>query len=167
MTEKDKLFETKIKHKGIFDFKETYRVLYDWLIDEGYDLNEKTYGETVGAGGAKEVKIEWIATRKVSDYFRFYLKINWLIMGMTNVEVEIDGVKQKMNKGAFELKVSSVLEKDYENRWEKRPFFKLLLTLYDRYLIQARIEQYEGKLLSEIDYFVAQAKAFLMLNGVK
>ncbi len=165
MAELDKLFSTKIKHKGIFDFKELYRVLYEWLLNEGYDVNEKGYKEVVGAGGAKELEIEWIAYRKVSDYFRYQFKIRWIILGMTDVEVEIDGVKQKMNKGQVELTVSSILEKDYESRWENRAFFKFLRTLYDRYLIPARIESYEGTLLTEMDEFIAQIKAFLTMTG--
>ena len=31
---------------------------------------------------------------------------------MTSVEVEIDGVKQKMNKGQFELEIKSILLKE-------------------------------------------------------
>ena len=165
MVEKDKLFASKIKHKGIFDFTSTYKVLYEWLVDEGYDVNEKAYKENIGAGGAKEIEIEWIALRKISDYFRFVLKIQFHVLGMTDVEVEIDGVKQKMNKGQFELKVTSTLEKDYENRWENKAGFKFLRTLYDRYLISGRIEDYEGKLLAEMDEFIAQVKAFLALIG--
>lgn len=165
MVEQDKLFESKIKHKGIFDFKELYNVLYTWLVDQGYDVNEKSYKENIGAGGAKEVEIKWVAYRKISDYFRFVLKVEWRIIGLSNVEVEIEGVKTPMNRGNAEIKVSSVLEKDYESRWENRPFFKFLRTLYDRYLIPGRIEQYEGKLLGEMDEFIAQIKSFLSLLG--
>lgn len=165
MVEIDRLFETKVKHSGLFNFKDTYNVLYSWLIDEGYDVNEKSYKENIGSGGAKEIEIIWVAYRKISDYFRFVFKIRWFIVGMTSVEAEIDGVKQKTNKGQFEIKISSILEKDYENRWENRPFTKFLRTLYDRYLIPSRIEQYEGKLLGEMDEFVAQCKSFLALTG--
>lgn len=167
MVEKDQLFKSKVKHTGLFDFKEIYRVLYEWLLDENYDVNEKSYKEVIGAGGAKEIEIDWEATRKVSDYFRFNLAIKWHILGMTSVEVDIDGVKQKMNKGQFELEVKSVLEKDYEDRWANRPFFKFLRTMYDKYLIKERTEQYEGKLITEMDELVNQAKSFLALTGKK
>ncbi len=165
MVEKDPLFKTKVKHKGVFDFKGTYKMVYEWLIHEGYDINEKTYKETVGAGGAKEIEIDWTAFRKVSDYFRFVIEIKFQILGMTDVDVEIDGVKQNMNKGQFEFHVQGILEKDYEGRWENNAFFKFLRTLYDRYLIPSRLEKYEGKLIGEVDEVVAQVKAFLNLQG--
>ena len=165
MAEKDPLFKTKVKHTGFFDFRETYRILYEWLVDQGYDVNEKNYKEAIGAGGAKEIEVDWEATRKVSDYFRFIIKAYWHVMGMSSVDVEIDGVKQKMNKGQFEIEVKSILEKDYENKWENAPFWKFLRTLYDKYLIKERTEQYEGKLIGEMEEFVAQCKSFLALTG--
>jgi len=165
MVEKDALFKSKIKHSGIFDFKETYRVLFEWLMDQGYDVNEKGYKEVIGAGGAKEIEIEWEAYRKVSDYFQFFMAVRWHIMGMTSVEVEIDGVKQKMNKGQFEIEVRTVLLKDYEDRWSTKPIIKFLRTFYDKYLLKERVEQYEGKLIGEMDEFVSQCKAFLNLTG--
>lgn len=163
--ELDSLFKSKVRHVGIFDFKETYRILYEWLLDEGYDVNEKGYKEVMQPGNAKEIEIEWEAWRKVSDYFRFYIWVKFHPIGMTSVEVDIDGVKQKMNKGDFTIEVKCVLQKDYENRWENRPFMKFLRTLYDRYLIRERIESYEGKLISEMQEFLDQAKAFLSLTA--
>ena len=59
MAEKDILFKQKIRHTGIFDFKEMYRILYEWLIDQGYDVNEKQYKEVIGAGNAREIEVEW------------------------------------------------------------------------------------------------------------
>jgi hypothetical protein len=165
MVELDRLFKTKVKNKGVFDFKESYRVLYDWFMEQGYVLNEKSYKETVGPGGEKEIEIEWLALRQISDYFRFRMEVKWHIIGMKDAEVEIDGVKRKMNSGLFEVGFESILEKDYEHRWEKNPFLKFLRTLYDRYLIQSRIEGYEGKLLTEMDDLIAETKAFLSLSS--
>jgi hypothetical protein len=84
---------------------------------------------------------------------------------MTSVEVEIDGVKQKINKGQFELLAKCVLIKDYEDRWAKRPLWQFLRTLYDKYLIKERTEQYEAKLIAEMEEFLNQCKSFLALSG--
>ena len=167
MPELDKLIKTKIKHSGVFDFKELYRILYEWFMDKGYDFNEKGYKEVVGAGGAKEIELEWECVRKVSDYFRFNIKAKWHIIGMTTVEVEIDGEKKKMNKGQFELAVECALIKDYEDRWANKPFFKFLRTFYDKYLIKEKTDQFEGRLIGEMDEFVGQCKSFLALTGRK
>lgn len=168
MVEKDSLIKTKIKHyDNLFDFKETYRILFEWLMDQGYDVNEKSYKEVLQAGGAKEIEVEWEATKKVSDYFKFWIKIKFHPMGMTSVDVEVDGVKTKMNKGKMDIEVECALMKDYEERWSTIPFFKFLRTFYDKYLIRERIEQYEGRCIQEMEEFVSQAKSFLAITGRK
>jgi len=164
MVEKDIVFKGKVKHKGIFDFKELYRFCFTWLVDKDYWVVEKSYSEKVNPNG-KEVEIEWDAKRKISDYFRFNLKVNWRILGMKDVEVEKEGAKITLNKGQPEISVSAVLEKDYEHRWEGSAFLKFLRGLYDRYIIRGRIEKYEDKIYSEADEFLAQVKAFLALEG--
>ena len=123
MVEKDKVFGGKVKHKGIFDFKELYRFCYTWLVDKEYKVIEKEYTEKIGAEG-KEVVIEWHADRKISDYFRYFFKIKWRILRMKDADVEINGTKVTLNKGEPEIKMESILEKDYEHRWEHSGFLK-------------------------------------------
>jgi len=164
MSEKDAVWKGKVKHTGIFDFGEFYKFCYAWLIDKDYKLIEKTYSEKVTPNG-KLVEIFWDAKRKISDYFRFVIKAQWRIIGMTEVEVQKEGSKLKLNKGQLEITISALLEKDYESRWENSGFLKFLRGIYDRYIIRGRIEKYEEKLLAEVDEYVSQLKAFLALEG--
>jgi hypothetical protein len=165
MVEKDALFKSKARHVGIFDFKETYRVLFEWLYNEGYDVNEILYKEVVQQGGTKEVDVFWEATKKISDYFKFFIKVRFHPVQMTSVEVEIEGVKQKMNKGDFTIEFECVLLKDYDSKWETSSFIRSLRRNYDKYLQRGRIEQHEGRLIEEMQNLVEYAKAFLALTG--
>jgi len=164
MAEKDQIFSEKVKYTGIWDFKEVYRFLYDWFVDQGYKILEKGYSEKIKPDG-KEIEIKWEAKRKISDYFRFLIKADWRILGMTEVEVQKEGAKVKMNKGYIEIKFTAILEKDYEHRWENTAFVKFLRGVYDRYLIRGRIDSYEDKLLGEADEVIAQTKSFLTIEG--
>ncbi len=165
MVEKDPIFSGKLKHSGVFDYKEFYRFCYLWFVDKDYWVVEKEYTEKIGAVG-KEVVIQWEAKKKVSDYFRFVIKVEWRILGMKKVEVESQGQKIEIDKGDLEMKISVTLEKDYEAKWENHPFMKFFRAIYDKYIIAARIESYEDKIFSEADEFIAQAKAFLALEGL-
>lgn len=167
MAEQDKVFEGKVKHTGLFNYKELYTFTYKWLIDEGYKVDEKVYSEKVTPGG-KELDIDWEASKKVSDYFKFVIKAKWKILGMTSVDAEDPNTKKsiKLEKGQIEIKVTAVLVKDYEHRWENTAFLKFLRGVYDRYLVRARIEDYEKKIFGEADEFIAQTKAFLALEGI-
>ena len=164
MAEYDKIAASKVKHDGIFDFKEVYRFLYTLASDLEYEIEERTYSEKNTPKG-KEVEIHWIVKRKVSDYFRFRMKVDWLILGMTDVEVVKEGVKTKVNKGSLEINFTCYLEKDYENRWEASALIKFLRGLYDNYIIRGRISDYEDKILEEMSEMTEQLKAFLVLEA--
>ncbi|MDP3026286.1 MAG: hypothetical protein Q8N63_01150 [Nanoarchaeota archaeon] len=166
MAEKDKVISGKIKQKAIFHFKDFYGFTYDWLNGEGYKVVEKSYAEEI-TGDSKKVEIDWEAKKKISDYFRFVIQIKWMILGLKSVEVQREGKKLKMNSGQVELKITGVLVKDYEHRWEDRPIWKFLRGVYDKYIVKSRIEDYEDKLKEEVEEFIAQTKAFLVIEGMR
>jgi hypothetical protein len=163
MAEKESVYNLKIRHVGMFDFKETYRVMFEWLLHEGYDVFEKEYKEIIGQNGAKEVDVFWDATKKVSDYFKFWINVRFHPLAMTSVEVDVDGVKQKMNKGDFTIEFKSALLKDTENKWAGNDFLRFLRKNYDKYLIRERTEKSQIKLIAELESFVEYAKDFLAL----
>jgi len=164
MAEKDTVFKGKLKQKGIYNFKDFYEFLYDYFYDENYDLFENKYVEKV-QGDAKDLEIDWKATKEISDYFRFEISAYWIILGMKKVKVKKDGNEVSMDSGTMEIKFTANLVKDYENRWESNPFLKFLRGIYDRYIIRTRIEDYELKLFQEINEVLAQAKSFLAIEG--
>ena len=164
MSEKDKIFSGKIKQAGIFTFKDLYSFLYDWLREEGYDVIEKSYNEKV-SGDSKNIEIKWEATREISDYFKFQVKLDWQILGMKSVDVQKDDKKVKMDSGSLEIKFSGTLIRDYEDRWENQPFWKFMRGIYERYIIKSRIDEYQIKLLGEVEELISQCKSFLAIEA--
>jgi hypothetical protein len=167
MVEKDKLVSSKIKYNGIVDFAEFYKFCYEWLRDEtGLLLSETKYVEKI-LGDAKNIDIEWNGYRNITDYFRFDVKVIFRILGLTNVEVTQDGRKVKTNKGSVEVGVTGNLLRDYEGKFEKTSFQKFLRGMYEKSVINARIEQMQEKLIGDSEEFLSQAKAYLDLVGKK
>jgi len=163
--ESDKEIELMVRQKaGLFDFKELYSFVFTWLSKEGYDTDEKEYTEKVKPYG-KEIFIEWHAYRRISDYFKFHIKIVFSLIGMTDVEVAKEGTKLKMNRGEVRLDITGYLEKDYDNKWETSPISKFLRGVYDKYVIRNRILVYEDKIRSEVYDMTEQIKAFLALEA--
>ena len=165
MPEKDQIFSSKIKYDGIVSFKDFYRFCYDWLVDEmDLAIMEDQYVEKI-KGNAKDIDIVWTGTRKVTDYFKFSVKIKFRIIGMENVEISQDGVKVKMNKGNVEAKVAGTLIKDYQGKFEQSSFQKFLRSIYEKWIIPARVSEFEDKLAKNCDEFLSQVKAYLDLEG--
>jgi hypothetical protein len=167
MAEKEDIFSSKIKYDGLFDFKEFYRFCYQWITEEmQLETVEDKYAEKI-SGDSKSIKIEWTGSRKVTDYFKYGVKVGFEILNLTSVEITQNGRKIKMNNGSVELKVKGTLIRDYEGKFEKTSTQKFMRSIYERWVIPSRVEQFETKLVLDCNEFLAQAKAFLDLEGRK
>lgn len=167
MAEKDTVFSSNVKYGGIFSFKDFYQFCHDWLTEEtGLDVAENKYEEKI-SGDLKNINVEWTGEKKVTDYFKFEVKVGFKITGLTKVEVVQDGRKVQTNKGAVKISVKGILVRDYEGKFETNAFQKFLRSIYEKWVITSRIEQMEEELIGSCDDFLGQAKAYLDLEGRK
>ena len=166
MTEKETVFSSKTKYDGIFDFREFYRFCYDWLLTET-DLDiitETKYSEKI-EGNSKNIDVEWKGSKEITDYFRFDVKVEFRIIGLTKVELNNDGRKIKTNNGSVEMKIKGELVRDYKGQFEMTASRKFMRSIYEKWIIPARIEEFEARIAGYCDEFLSQAKAFLDLEG--
>jgi len=165
MAEKDQIFSSKIKYVGKHSFKDFYRFCYDWLTEETeLTVAERKYTEKL-KGDSKDIDVEWVGERKVTDYFKFQVKIKFRILGLREIEITQKGVKIRTNEGSVEVTFTGTLVRDYEGKFETTAHKKFLRSIYEKWVIPSRIEQFEDKLISECDEFLSQAKAYLDLEG--
>lgn len=165
MPEKEDVFSSKIKFDGLLDFTEFYKFCYNWLSEEkGFDLSEAAYKEKI-KGDSKDIDIEWKGKNKVTDYFMFEIKVEFKIINLKEVEIVKDGVKVKMNKGAVEVNMKGTLTRDYNGKFEMSATQKFMRSIYEKWIIPSRIDQYEAKIIGICDEFLSQAKAFLDITG--
>ena len=161
MAEKDKVFSSKIKYGGIVNFADFYKFCYEWLRDEmGVTMSENKYAEKL-SGDSKSIDVEWSGSSLLSDYFKMDIKVTFKVTGLTNIEID----KVKTNKGSVEIGIGGTLVKDYNGKFEKTAFQKVLRGFYEKTVIPSRVEQMQGKVIGGCDEFLAQAKAYLDLEG--
>ena len=167
MAEKETIFSSAVKYVGIFSFKDFYKFCYEWITEEmDIDLSETKYEEKL-KGEEKEIIVEWEGGRELTDYFRFDIKAIFEIRGLKNVEVMQSGKKIKTNDGSIKLKMKGILVRDYKGKFEMSAFNKFLRSIYEKWVITARIDEYQGKIAGYCDEFLSQAKAYLDLEGKK
>ncbi|MFH1801477.1 MAG: hypothetical protein ABH804_01440 [archaeon] len=165
MAEKDTIFSSKIKSDGFFDFRGFYEFCYKWLTEEtGLDITEKKYTEKL-KGDSKDIELEWGGDKKITDYFKFEVKVEMMIRNMVNVEIKQGDKKIATNKGTAEVKMKGVLVRDYQGKFEKSGFLKFLRAIYEKWIIKSRTEEFEEKVFGDCDEFLGQAKAWLDLEG--
>ncbi len=165
MSEKEQVIREKMQHQGIFDFKGFYSFAHDWLKEERkFGVVEEKYNEKV-SGNSRDLKIEWLASKILSDYFKIELKIKFEISEMTDVEVEIDSERKKMNKGKVEVEIRGTLVKDPDSKWDKWPVARFMRDVYNKYVIPGRIDDVEIRIKREVINFKDELKAFMELSG--
>jgi|TARA_B100001971_G_scaffold208318_1_gene229974 hypothetical protein len=165
MSEKDTLISNKVKYNGIFSFSDFYNFCYKWLTEEtDLDISENKYEEKL-AGDSKNIVIEWVGTKELTDYFKFEMKVKFRILGLTKVEISQNEKKIQTNKGGVEINVNGIIIKDYKGKFETTAYLKFLRSIYEKWVIPSRIEEFEGKIIGDVDEFLSQAKAYLDLEG--
>jgi hypothetical protein len=163
MGTKSTVFSQEIKQKGHFNYREFYEMAFSFLKDKGYRVEEHKYEEKISTDG-KEITLNWVSPKKVSDYFKNVIKTDWKINDLVDTEIEIDGKRTKTNKGTVKIKVEATIERDYDGEWDKKPIWKMLRGIYDRYIIRTTIDEYEGRLAGDAGEFVGELKGFLQLG---
>ena len=116
-------------------------------------------------GDGKNVDIQWTGIKKVTDYFKFEVKVVFRIIALTNVEISQNNAKVKTNKGSVEVSVKGTLIRDWQGKFETKALKKFLRSIYEKWVIPSRIEQFEEKLIGDCDEFLSQSKAYLDLEG--
>ncbi|MFH0808379.1 MAG: hypothetical protein V1888_02070 [archaeon] len=162
MAQKKEIYKEKLSQVGYWNYTEVYNMLYNWLKDSGYNLTEGSYKEKL-SGGGKEIIINWEAVKPVTDYFKYKITLDWHILGMKDAEVEVDGKKIQTNKGELEITFKGIIIKDYESKWEDKPFHKFLRGVYENYIIRTTIDEYEDGIEDDTKNLISDLKAFLRI----
>ncbi|NJL44169.1 MAG: hypothetical protein HC945_02545 [Nitrosarchaeum sp.] len=61
-----------IRYEGIFNYRELYRFIHDWLEQRKYDVDETRYKAKGG-----ESELEWTATKDVTEYVRNSISVKF------------------------------------------------------------------------------------------
>jgi|TARA_Y100000310_G_C20666497_1_gene807780 hypothetical protein len=154
----------KLKWKGIFSMDELYKNMKYWLDYEGFGDEEKTFQEEKYVerlkGGSKQLEIRWYAQKNISDYFGFVIKVGFFVLGLKDIEIETEGKKIGSQKGEVEMRISSELIIDREEKWNS----KTMQNIYEKFIIKDRLEDYKTELYSKTYSFHDEIKEYLTMH---
>jgi len=125
----------RIKYSDIFDMKEFYDLLHEWLMEQNwksYDGKddeqwETYYGERRDRNGAREIWCLWKLRKSPGALdipLNFFMNIYWHVIHLTDTEVVREGQKFKVNKGSVEIKLYPVIEETYKKNLAAIPIIK-------------------------------------------
>ncbi len=151
-----------LSYDGLFDLHELYSLINQWLKDKGFDLREQRNQEQVRPNG-KFIEVEMLPWKRITDYARHVIRLNIKVLNMKDAVVEEDNKRVKLNKGTIRMVMDGYLDTDYEDRWESKPFYFFIRTLFDKFVYRTYSTQYEELLVENCLQLHSTMKAFLNL----
>jgi len=163
MSEKTTVVDKEvIKYEGLFSVKELYQLIEDWENSKGYFPVENFIEESVEPEG-KVITAKLEPFKKLTDYAKAIIKIDIMISGCKEVEITRAGKKQKLNKGLVVIEIMSILETDYEHKWEMKPWLYVLRTAFEKYIYTPFLSGFKNAVREDTDHLKEQIKSFLNL----
>lgn len=108
-----------IKHKGVFDYEGLYKMMHAWLISKRFLFHENKYKDKVSTPFGNEIEITWVAEKKVTEFIKEWITIEFHMWDFSEVEVIKDGKKTKAAKTRMEIKFKAQIELDYSRRFSE------------------------------------------------
>ncbi len=155
----------KISYNGFFKATELYQLIDNFLREKGYDKREIRNQEHVTREG-KYVELEIEPWKKITDYANTKIRVEIKMFNLTESVVSRDGKKEKLNKGKLHIRFDAYLETDYEHRWESRPVYLFIRTIFDKYIYASYTHQFEGEVAENTQELYDVVKGFLNLYRV-
>lgn len=155
----------KISYSGYFKATELYQLIDNWLREKGYDKREIRNQEHVTREG-KYVELEIEPWKKITDYANTKIRVEMKLLNLTDVIVQKNSRKEKLNKGRVHIRFDAYLETDYEHRWESRPVYLFIRTIFDKFIYASYTHQFEGELAENVHELHDVVKGFLNLYKV-
>ncbi|MBD3310503.1 hypothetical protein GF351_04745 [Candidatus Woesearchaeota archaeon] len=129
-----------VKYNGIFDFDEMYHVLQNWIKDQGFWFEERTYKAKVPSAAGAEHDIIWDGWRKVTPYVKYWIYVKWKLWDLKELEVVKDGKKKKLYKSRVRLVIHGKVELDWTKRFGGSKFAQALAEFYNKFIVKKNLE---------------------------
>jgi len=128
----------KLEYEGVFDFDSLYTMILDWLKEYGFKVEEKKYKHK-GSGGGAEMEISIEGQKKVTNYYKYTINVNFWLEGFKTSALDTKEGKKSISSGKIKIEVEGTLNLDYEEVFSTG-FLKKVRSMYNQYIIKKEIE---------------------------
>ena len=148
-------------YEGLFDGKELFKLIRGWFAEQGYDdyLIRKQTEKHVK--GKRQVEIDYLPKKKVSDYFEKQINLDITYMNLKKTQVQYKGHKVSLDEGEVEISFTGYLKTDYEGRWEDTPWKYFFRVLMDRFILAPYVARYTSETAEDIKIVYNLIREFL------
>ena len=163
MAERETLiYNERIIYEGLFSVADLYSLIDEYFEEKGYDKREKKNIERVTKEG-KFIEIEMEPWKKLTDYVKSSLRVRMQMHNVRETDIVKDGVKVKLHQGSVNIVMSCFLITDYEDKWEAKPIFFFLRSLWDKFFMGNYMTQHKAEALNDFTQLKSQIQSYLNL----
>ena len=152
--------QLRLSYEGLFDLPELYRVIDGFFYEKGWDKLERINQEQITPEG-RQIRIVLEPWKSATDYFKLIIQIKLNARNVTDVEVEKEGAKIKLNQGDIKMTFNGYVLSDRQKKWEGSPFYWFLHIIFNKYFFKEHHDKAERWVLSDIDDLYQKIKTFL------
>jgi hypothetical protein len=152
-----------IMYEGLFDASELFKLIDDWFSDHGYAKFELKHVERVSEKG-RFVNYEIRPFKKISDYVQYEIYVRLTIRNLTETTVKKGKDSFKINKGSVSVSIDAFLATDVKHRWESRPLFFFMRTIFDKFIHREYVGKLEKEIMDDVRSFHGELKGYLNLS---
>jgi len=124
-----------IKYQGIFDIDSLFKMGRKWFIDNGYEFHEAKFIRRELAHEGHREDVDWRCTKKITEYIKFEMFIQHVVLAIKPVEVIREGKKMKLSKASVNIQLEGKFLIDYQGRFEKSPWLEALRSWFNKYIL--------------------------------
>ncbi|MBD3164039.1 hypothetical protein GF323_02480 [Candidatus Woesearchaeota archaeon] len=133
----------RFTYSGMFDISEFFQLLDEWTDGNDYERETKKKLEHVFSHG-KRMEYVFELWKPLADYARSTVRIKALFRDIVDFELKKGMHKRNMQKGKVLVIIDGFLETDIEYRWQQKPLYIFLRTLYDKLVWKFWLGRYDG-----------------------
>ena len=159
----------QVKFRDVFNMKDLYEYMHDWLVEEKWAGDDAKFPETFYLKREDQVMGEeqWIRWRfekypEGTKSWRADMYVQFHILGMKDIEVLVNGQKEKTNSGEVEIKIWMKLIPVFSGL-RKTPVLKHLFHIFLKRVLYHEKEKWRNHFYREAYRFQEMIKTYLRL----
>ncbi|MFH1917319.1 MAG: hypothetical protein ABIJ21_08720 [Nanoarchaeota archaeon] len=122
-----------VKFKGLYDYTGLYQFMRAWFQKNQYLLQEDRYKDKAFTALGTEIEPKWSAERKINEYIKYQISVEFHIWEGKDVEITENGKKKLMTTGRMTINISSTVLLDYAKIYEgKGKFINFIGEVYKK-----------------------------------
>ncbi len=150
----------RLEYKGPLKVKELFKLIGAWHKEKGLQKKEdKNFEQDLPSGKSIEYEISY--WKKISYYTRYIIKLRALFSELKRVQLVHNDKRITTDEGKVLMYFDGIIEHDHEHRWDDRPLFIFIRTLYDKFIYKAYTERFEQRLTQDVHDLYHTIESFL------